>query len=400
MRSTYAFLLALPLIFTQCKAIKTIKILKKGEVAQKNYKEEVSFESRAGLILLKVQVNKKDYNFIFDSGAPNCVTKELAKELGLIPVVDQKAVDAEGKTGGIEFVQVNEIALGKITFLNTAAAVIDLKQVPELACLKVDGLIGANLMRKACWQLDYVKKTIVFSSSLDSLRVPPAAASMSFSPELSGTPIVEVELENLKVGGNIFDTGSTGNITLSASAFKKLQKQNPSLKYLKGVGSNSAGLYGQGFDTSYLAKTDLKMGSLPLPGRVVEFKRDKGNLGSDFFREFVVTMDWGKKKIYFVPQPAGAASWKTFGFSSFKNKEKLLVSFLIENSPAALAGLRQGDEILSINGKSYANLSAEEYCGLIVNSAPWLKEDKLQITVKQADGSEKTVTVEKAAMFD
>lgn len=400
MRSfTYALYLALLLLFTQCKAIKTIKILKRGEVSQKNYKEEISFESRAGLILLKVQVNKKDYNFIFDSGAPNCVTKELAQELNLKPVVGQKAVDAEGKTGGIEFVQVSEITLGKITFLNTAAAVIDLKQVPELACLKVDGLIGANLMRKACWQLDYVKKTIVFSGNFDSLRVPPTAASMAFSPELSGTPIVEVELENLKVGGNIFDTGSTGNITLSALAFKKLQKQDPSLKYLKGVGSNSAGLYGQGFDTSYLAKINLKMGSLALPARVAEFKRDKGNLGSDFFKEFVVTMDWNQRKIYFVPQPAQFTEWKTFGFSSFKNKDKLLVSFLIENSPAARAGLRQGDEILSINGKSYTNLSAEDYCGLIVNPAPWRKEDKLQVTVKQADGAEKTVTLEKENPF-
>ncbi len=42
------------LLFTSCKIIKTIKILKKGTVVQKNYKEEITFKSRAGLIVVKV----------------------------------------------------------------------------------------------------------------------------------------------------------------------------------------------------------------------------------------------------------------------------------------------------------------------------------------------------------
>ena len=60
-------ILSFLLLFTSCKIIKTIKVLKKGIVAQKNFREEVSFESRAGLIVVKVKVNGKDFTFIYDS---------------------------------------------------------------------------------------------------------------------------------------------------------------------------------------------------------------------------------------------------------------------------------------------------------------------------------------------
>ena len=105
-------ILSFALLFTSCNIIKTIKVLKKGSVAQKNFKEQISFESRAGLIVVKVNINGKEYNFIYDSGATNCVTKELAAALHLKPVVGQTATDSEGKKGGIQFAMINEIKLG------------------------------------------------------------------------------------------------------------------------------------------------------------------------------------------------------------------------------------------------------------------------------------------------
>ncbi len=393
-------ILLLTLLLSGCNAIKTVKVLKKGEVVQKKFREEISFESRAGLIVMKVKVNGKDYNFIFDSGAVNCVTKEVSDELKLKPVLDQTAVDAEGKSGGIKFVMLDELKIGAISFKNTSAAVIDLRAVPELACLKVDGLIGANLMRKAFWQLDYVKQTITVSDVLDSLHIPKNASSFPFTPEISGTPIVEVELEGMKSKGNIFDTGSTGAITLAGPAFKKALAKNPSIKYVRGVGSNSAGLYGAGFDTSYAAKVNLKMGTLSLPNQPIEAKREKGNLGSAFFKNYVVTMDWKHSRIYFVPQDNRTSGWETFGFAVTRKNNGLAISFLYENSPAAIAGIQRGDEIVSINGKKYTDLTGEEYCETITKPAPWKKEKTIELAYRSAGGVLKTVKLEQKAMLD
>jgi hypothetical protein len=387
------------LLLTSCKIFKTIKVLKKGTVTQKNFKEQIPFESRAGLIVVKVIIEGKDYNFIFDSGAANCVTKELADVLKLKPVVDQTAVDSEGKKGGIQFAMIKELKFGNISFCNTAAAIIDLKAVPELACLKVDGLIGGNLMRKAFWQLDYVKQQITFASNIDSLKVPATASSLSFKPLLSGTPIVEVEANGVKCPGNIFDTGSSGGITLSAPSFKKIKKKDPNFKYVRGIGSSSAGLYGAGYDTSYYARADFKAGTLILNDHIVEFKRNDGNLGSDFFKDFIVTMDWKQNKIWFVPQIKEISRWETFGFVVQKTKNKLIVTFIIENSPASEAGLNLGDEVIFINEKDYGALSDEDYCNMIVNQSPWKKEAKLLLKFRTKGGMEKTVALEKRNML-
>jgi hypothetical protein len=383
------------LLLDSCKIIKTIKILKKGTITQKNFKEQISFETRAGLIVVKVNIDGKDYNFIFDSGATNCVTKELAAALKLKPVVNQTAEDAEGKKGGIQFAMIKELKMGNISFCNTGAAIIDLLAVPELACLKVDGLIGANQMRKCFWQIDYLKQQLTFASNLDSLKVPASASSFSFKPLLTGTPLVEVELEGVKCDGNIFDTGSSGAVTLSAGSFKKVMKKNPAFKHIRGVGSSSSGLYGAGFDTTYMASTTLKAGTFTAANKVVEFKRDKGNLGSDFFKDYIVTIDWKQNKIWFVPQATESSPWETFGFVALKKQNKLVLTFLFENSPASDAGLNLGDEIVSINEKDFSNLSNEDYCSMIVNQAPWKKENKLLVKFKTKGGMEKTVSLEK-----
>jgi predicted aspartyl protease len=375
--------------------------LKKGEVAQKNFKEEIPFETRAGLIVIKATVNNKEYHFIYDTGATNCVTKEVAEELKLKPVIDQTAVDAEGKKGGIQFAMLDEIRLGKISFANTAAAIIDLKAVPELACLGVDGLIGANLMRKACWQIDYVKQTLVFSDDLKSLIVPSNAFSFEFSSLISGTPVVEVEVTGEKSKDNVFDTGSSGEITLSAPTLKNILKKDKSFKFLRGIGSSSAGLYGKGNDTNYIARTEnVKMGALTLTNHVVEFKRDKGNLGSGFFKDYVVTMDWNQKKIWFVPQPDTKQKWETFGFGLTKADKKLLVSYLIENSPASLAGIKTGDEVISVNEKDYREISDNDYCDMMVRQSPWKKEKKVQLVIRSAEGNTRTIELEKKNLFE
>jgi hypothetical protein len=391
-------------IFSSCTVIKTISVLQKGKVAQKNFREQVPFESRAGLIVIRVTINGREHHFIFDSGATNCVTKELAEELKLKPVLDQTAEDAEGRKGGVQFALIDELKIGNISFANTGAAIIDLQAVPELACLQVDGLIGANLMRKACWQIDYKKQTLTFSDRTDSLTFSEAAFSFGFYPVVSGTPLIDVEVNGVKSKENVFDTGSSGDVLLPGKTFEKLLKKKESpLQYIRGAGSNSAGLYGAGNDTAYVADiADFKLGTHTISHQAVQFKKfHKGNLGSGFFKNYIVTLNWKNKKIWFDPQPASVTSEsETFGFSPIRKDKKLLIGFLYENSVAAKAGLKVGDQILSINERNYNPLQENEYCDLIVKNAPWRTERSLVLRIQPADGSpEKSISLDRNSLL-
>ena len=81
MKKILAFLVLCLLL--SCNIFKTIHLLKQGRIAPQHFKEEIPFEFRAGIIIIKVQIEGKIYDFIFDSGATNAVSLELSKELNL-----------------------------------------------------------------------------------------------------------------------------------------------------------------------------------------------------------------------------------------------------------------------------------------------------------------------------
>ena len=77
------FILLSAIAVSGCGALKVAKLLKQGDVEQPSFTAEIPFEMRMGLVVVKVNINGKDYDFLVDTGAPNLVTKELAAELKL-----------------------------------------------------------------------------------------------------------------------------------------------------------------------------------------------------------------------------------------------------------------------------------------------------------------------------
>ena len=389
MRSLFIQICSCVLLICSCNIIKTVKVLKKGKTGQEHFREMIPFETRAGLIIVEVELKGKKYHFIFDSGATNAVSQEVADELHLKPVLDQTAEDASGIKKGVKFAILDTVKMGHAIFLETAACIIDLKQVPEIACMQVDGLIGANLMRTAKWQIDYVKKEMIVTDAISGLSIPKDASVIPFHPMLSGTPVIEAEIGGLKCGGNIFDLGSTGTVMLTEGFRQKLLKKHDGFPQVKGIGSNSSGLYGMVPDTSYTGRVDhLRTGSLVLDNYVLDFKRSKnGNFGSGLFKDYIVTMDWDQQKIFFQPQPSKKdEKWSTFGFVPLVKDKKFIVSFLYDNSPASMAGMMIGDRVISINGKDFTEVSAEAYCEMIKGNAPWKLEEKMKLVVRPANG--------------
>lgn len=375
------------IVFSGCNILKTLKLLKKGNLEQAHFMEEIPFEYRAGLIIIKIKIEGEEHDFIFDSGATNAVTKELSEKLKLKQLCRQKSTDAEGNTKKIGFCELNSISIGKIDFHNTALAIIDLNFVPELSCLKVDGLIGANLMRKAIWQIDYKNQKIRFTDNSISLSIPNGTPNVSFTPLISGTPTINLSIAGVISKRNVFDTGSSGEIFLSQNDFKKLKniKANQPLKYIKGYGSLSAGLYGRKADTTYTLKTsEIKLGTATATNLKIEFRKtDQGNIGSGFLKNYVVTLDWTKNKIWLEQQKKEDESeWAFWGFVPIVKDGKMSVNYLYEQGPAQEVGIRLNDQIVSINGIDYSNVTQEEYCEMVTKRYPWKNNDRLEIVIR------------------
>ena len=78
---------------SSCSVMKTAKVLKKGSVEEKDFFSSFSFEDEK-LIKILVNINRKTYKFIFDTGAGSSVLSEsVASSLGLKPVTKTKTLD-------------------------------------------------------------------------------------------------------------------------------------------------------------------------------------------------------------------------------------------------------------------------------------------------------------------
>ena len=87
--------LALTMLLAGCGVLKTVKLMKQGEVVPETFTTTVPFVERMGLMVVKVRIHGADYDFLLDSGAPNAITKELAASLGLASQVTQKVGDSQ-----------------------------------------------------------------------------------------------------------------------------------------------------------------------------------------------------------------------------------------------------------------------------------------------------------------
>lgn len=396
MKKIYLSILIL-FLFSSCNTLKLIKVLKNGSVEQKVFKTEIPFEMRLGLVVIPVTINGKTYEFLVDTGAPNVCSKELAAELNLKTKVTQTTGDSQGVKEKLDFVVVPEIYLNGICFKETGAAIADLKQSDVIACLDIDGIIGANLMKEAIWEFDYERKVITISEKKSSFSIPENAIRLPFTPALSSTPQVTITYNGVEDKNVTFDTGSNGLFTTSKATLKKIEEKKPLKKKALSFGSSGSGLYGVAkADTSYMILIDsTQVGGLYIENNAVSIENGARLIGTRFLKNFRVIIDWNVKEILLIPvKDFKNNTFESFGFSPFISENKLIVNELYVNSQASEKGIKIGTQILEVDGINYRTCSADQFCTIITNGL--VSEEKKSITLLVLiDGEEKTIQLTK-----
>lgn len=381
-------------LFSSCKSLKMARLMSKGEVEQAQFTAEIPFEYPMGLIIIKATINGKEYDFLYDTGAPNVISKELEKELNLKPYLAYKTSDSQGNKDNLNYLLIDKISIGGINFLNTGAAVADLTQSSVIACLNVDGIIGANLMQKAIWQIDYTKKVMRLSNTMDAFNVE-NGQHIPFNQKITGTPTTDVNLNGTIVKNVTIDTGSNGEFGLSEKNFK--EAKDSIAPVVVSVGTTTSGLYGVGeADTNYYTTiSNVSFGDIQLKNQLVSFSRDKSlTLGNEFFENYDITYNWFDKEMILTNKKEyDNSSFDSFGFSYFFTDSKLLVSLLMEGSEADLKGIKRGDQILEINGIDYSEMTQEKWCEILHN--PVLRRGKTIDVTLLRDGEKSSFQFEK-----
>lgn len=364
-------ILILPIFICGCNIIKTVSLLKSGNIENENYSEVIHFENRAGLMIIHMEIKGLQHDFILDTGAATVISQEIADDLNLEIKSRVNSGDSQDNIDKTTFTILPKFKIGNLCFNNIGTAIIDFNKIPEMKCLEIEGIIGANTMQLSKWQIDYQNNTITISDNKIIPEKSEKALTLDFDTNISGTPLIELNLPgNITVKDVFFDTGMNHSISLSKKYYFELIENNQNLKVVKGYGATSAGAFGSSKDSvSYVKLPRVISNELVLSNIITEFKGQKHNLiGNKILSNYKVSIDWETKKIFLIQvKEPGKDALKSFGFSPIMKDNKLFVGFVFENSQASDFGLKVGNQIISIDDVDYSNISTEQYCDLLMN---------------------------------
>jgi hypothetical protein len=327
------------------------------------------FESYHGLIFLTARVNGSEPNsFIFDTGASLTVINEpRAAALGLTLRDKRRIAGRDGGEGSMNFAFAKGVAidLGDARFAPDQVGVTSFAQAEKFLGHPMDGVLGVDFISRYVVEVDYAGKTLTLyePKSYRAGRVDATGETLPLRM-IDGYPCVSARLklpgrEALDLVFGI-DTGDGGVLGLNSPLVTRRRLIESMPKVVPGF---AAGVSGESPVVAGRAES-LTLGRVSILNPTVSFSQAAkgahswadfdGFLGSEIWRRFRVTFDYSRKQMRLEPNDslrdpfesdmsglilvADGADFKTFRISQVRS-----------DSPAAAAGLREGDVLLALD---------------------------------------------------
>ena len=385
------------------------------QIQTEQFLETVDFDYVNHWIIVKVKIegSDKEYPFFFDTGSPTILSDSLLKDL---TKANYKLFSSNNKKDPSNAFHnnlyiLNGLSIGNVNFSDIGAMNFDNDKWEMLNCVSAYGIIGCNILKSCCFQIDYANKKIIITDNLKLLPNYDKIKWVNYRTDKQETPILPARLNDSITIDLFFDTGSSGGVTLYSPKLHNLIKKTdpdrvaemtllPTL-YIRG---ETAEMYRSiryrapnllFLSTENCENVEITINDTPE-------KNFTGIVGNRYLKDYNITLDYKNKRIGYVPEKQISSNERnTFGFNYFARQSKLYVSAVYENSEAKEMGLCVGDEIISINTTSISELPAEALCAIFRNEYSFsAKNDSfLYLTIKQ-DSLIKPLRLKKFTVFD
>ncbi|MDM1537115.1 C-terminal processing peptidase [Myroides odoratimimus] len=375
------------------------RLMNSTVLQESNFKTTIKFETIGKHIIVKPIIDGEEYTMLFDTGAVTAFIPSVAQKLNLKSINKVKVLDIDINSQELEYVKLDTLTLGGINFMNIGAVILDHNKVVDFKCMKFDGFLGANVFRKAIWEIDYQKKEITFTDNITNLDIPKNTAKSKMYIGYGGVPSVTSFIGKIKVYNNTIDYGYGGSISLDYSLFNKIIEKDPDVKYAYGSGMSTVGIYGDVMIPHFynIPIESFRIGNLEIQNNVIDFGLRTRAIGVGKLSEYKVIMDWKGKSIYFIPQKEDkkTSDFEGHGYGIMLKENKVYISSLYKNSPADRAGLQKGDRILKINDRDYTFITDDQWCE--ISTVPRVK--KQEISIIRDNGTIIEVIIERESLL-
>lgn len=282
----------------------------KAQIAQ------IPYETRGSHLLVKVQTNQSDsLNFIFDSGATNISIDSLTAERAGISKENRETVSVGGSGGTQNYKMAlhQNLKLGNIEINDVNMVLINFKSLSEAIGVKLDGIIGYEVLNKYVTKLDFDHKKISFYDQIKSVDTTGyTGIPFEFNKNILIPRFpISVTLANGETftGRVMFDTGNAFTLIVS-TPFSKYHNFNSklgetSMQVGRGLNATTQDQLATINSMSFNGFNFGKMGiRLTINDQAEPKDGYLGILGVEVIRRFDVILDYQQKKIYLKPNQA------------------------------------------------------------------------------------------------
>ena len=317
-------------------------------------------DGATGHIILDATFNGKPAVVFFDSGGSNFLIPEAAQRLG---IKTGGGTDVGGVGNGsvtASYGDAGTIAAGKAQLTGQHAIVAPLPFGAEHPSreLNVDGLIGFEFLSEFRTTVDYDARTIVFEPFGTS--APSGGVTVPFLSD-GRHAYVEATIDGAK-GLFGIDTGDGGGLTV----FRRFADAQ-GIFAKGGLPYVAAGGVGGTVPYKLYRGHELQLAGAVIHAPVVEISDTEsgafasrsiaGNIGAEILDRFRLVFDYRARTITFTPNARIDEPFQSdrTGLSLTQtSQDAFIVLATVPGSPADEAGLKAGDAIVAIDGRSVA----------------------------------------------
>ena len=368
--------------------------LNQGQSSVASYHEVLPVDIVGQKLVVTVRVNDKSRRFILDTGAPVILSSALAAELKPRVLKTILVKDAFGKQDSMNVVAVDKLVLGNTGFEQIPALIAPASD-KLMECMRVDGIIGSNLLRHSIVQFDLQQKTIILSNDDAKFSFGKKDGLELFKTPAQSNPYIKLQLASKITLEVLFDSGDNDFLSISNRHYEFIRKENKkALKVLAtGFGSSSYGLHGKELNTQKLRLQAEKVGvdNVSFADVITETMDDPDSrLGMKLMEYGVVTLDYKNERFHFQAYN----DLKTITLNEKKwqvqpnlEQDKIIVG--IAWGPIA-EKVKSGEEIVAIDGKPTIPV---DICRVFREKILPADKNAVALTVKGADGVERIINV-------
>lgn len=312
-----------------------------------------------GVIMLKgLFGDRKDsLNFILDTGSGGIsLDSTTVEEFGLIPTPSDLTILGIAGIRKVSFLYNQKLRLPGLTIDSLNFHINNYDILTQVYGEKVDGIIGYAVLSRYIFWINYDSLKInVYSNG--RLKYP--RGGWLYEPILRTLPVQNARIKDARVSNSrfLFDLGAGLCMMLNKDFIEDSnfldKKRVLYAKEAEGVGGK--------IDMYLTVIKEVRVGPYRFRNVPVFVFNDTFNLtsypylsgiiGNDLLRRFNMILNYAKREFYFMPNSkyGEGFDYAYSGIELYYVDGKIILGDVAEKSPAAAAGLKEGDEVIGIN---------------------------------------------------